>query len=624
MNTEFLKPLYVGNLLNKFCLTIGMIPTSYLLSLSYEEQILSIGKYLEDTVYPAINNNAEALAELQKLYLDLKDYVENYFTDLNVQTEIDNKLDDMAESGELAEIINEQIFNSLDDRIETLEGQMTTVLTDIENLQSATNSYNYFKSVFLNNLKNDTNQTILFAGDSLVLGGDPTAQNNFPTVFRNFINDWYENQNLSAINCGVGGALSSAGLTNFENYLAYNPTTIFWSYGTNDITQNIPLSQIIKNLDDFYNLCIAENIELIVIIPPPNFKNNFRSQGMKMLATVMETYCKQHGILYVNAYKYVDNLYQTLAYSNVDLQPDQTHFSDYTVLSDAIIHDLIPSVYVQSDNVITNLAFGRQPNRIKTDAQFLSSTTISPFSNGYKIVNDTTQFEFYVICKKPSIIYLNSYARNNVGEITLKVDNTNYNLNAHNSNNSSTDATGYMINIRIPVLLKAGKHRIRLVSFNGSENQYFYLYGLIMQEIINPTSMNIPYWQRNQKLCLFSGNETSATNISLSNPVKNCNELKVITGTNGANNLTAHTINMTEPYKHFATDGNNFKFAICSNDSVVLAHLIINGEANTFSYTSSVPIRAIYGYNNNSLLQYEPDLLEEFDVSNNNSSVNIT
>ena len=81
---------------------------------------------------------------------------------------------------------------------------------------------------------------------------------------------------------------------------------------------------------------------------------------------------------------------------------------------------------------------------------------------------------------------------------------------------------------------------------------------------------------------------------------------------------------MTEPYKHFATDGNNFKFAICSNDTVVLAHLIINGEANTFSYTSSVPIRAIYGYNNRSLLQYEPDLLEEFDVSNNNSSVNIT
>lgn len=451
MNSQFLKPLQVGNLLNKFCLTIGMIPTTYLLSLTYEEQILAIGKYLEDTVFPAINNNAEALAEVQKLYSDLKYYVDNYFNDLNVQTEINNKLDEMDENGDLDRIINEEIFSDLEDRIENLENTMENVV-----LENST-VYNYFNSNFLNNLRNNSNQTILFAGDSLTLGGDPTAQNNFPTVFRNFINDWYSEQNLSAINCGVGGALSQRGLTDFETYLQYNPTTIFWSYGTNDITQNVPLSQIMKNLDDFYKLCIEENIELIIIIPPPNFKNNYRSQGMKMLATVMEAYCKKHGLLYVNAYKYIDNLYQTLTYNNVDLQPDQTHFADYTVLSDAIIHDLIPTVYVQSDNIITNFAFGRQPNRIKTDAQFLSSTSISPFSNGYRIVNDTTQFEFYVICKKPSYVYLNSYARANVGEVTFKIDNTNYNLNAHDANNTSSDATGYMIDIRIPVLLKPRK-----------------------------------------------------------------------------------------------------------------------------------------------------------------------
>ena len=33
----------------------------------------------------------------------------NWFNNLDVQDEIDNKLDDMAESGQLAEIINEQI-----------------------------------------------------------------------------------------------------------------------------------------------------------------------------------------------------------------------------------------------------------------------------------------------------------------------------------------------------------------------------------------------------------------------------------------------------------------------------------------------------------------------------------
>ena len=95
-NLNLIKPEKVQNIINKFCYTIGMIPTSYKMSLTYEEQIIAIGHYLETTVYPAINNNAEALGELQNLFLDLKNYVDNYFDNLDVQSEINNKLDEMA------------------------------------------------------------------------------------------------------------------------------------------------------------------------------------------------------------------------------------------------------------------------------------------------------------------------------------------------------------------------------------------------------------------------------------------------------------------------------------------------------------------------------------------------
>lgn len=108
-NLEMIKPKRVQNIINKFCLTIGMLPTSYKISMTYEEQILAIGHYLETTVYPAINNNAEALAELQNLFIELKNYVDNYFDDLDIQAEINNKLDDMAQSGELAKIIAQYI-----------------------------------------------------------------------------------------------------------------------------------------------------------------------------------------------------------------------------------------------------------------------------------------------------------------------------------------------------------------------------------------------------------------------------------------------------------------------------------------------------------------------------------
>ena len=89
----------------RFCCTIGNLPTSYMESLTYEEQLIWLCNYLENTVIPTVNNNAEAVKELQDLYVVLKDYVDNYFNNLDVQEEINNKLDQMAESGQLTDII---------------------------------------------------------------------------------------------------------------------------------------------------------------------------------------------------------------------------------------------------------------------------------------------------------------------------------------------------------------------------------------------------------------------------------------------------------------------------------------------------------------------------------------
>lgn len=89
----------------RFCCSIGAIPASYLVSMSYEEQLLWLCDYLENTVIPTVNNNGEAVAELQGLYTQLKNYIDNYFTNLDVQQEINNKLDEMAENGELEKLL---------------------------------------------------------------------------------------------------------------------------------------------------------------------------------------------------------------------------------------------------------------------------------------------------------------------------------------------------------------------------------------------------------------------------------------------------------------------------------------------------------------------------------------
>lgn len=88
-----------------FITTIGELPSSFTESMSYYELLAWLCNYLEKTVIPAVNENAAATKELQDLFVELKDYVDNYFDNLDIQTEVDNKLDEMADSGQLADII---------------------------------------------------------------------------------------------------------------------------------------------------------------------------------------------------------------------------------------------------------------------------------------------------------------------------------------------------------------------------------------------------------------------------------------------------------------------------------------------------------------------------------------
>lgn len=96
----------------RFCMSIGAIPTSYKDSLDYYETLLWLIKYLEETIIPTVNNNGEAVSELQTLYIQLKDFVDNYFENLDVQEEINNKLDEMALDGTLSNILNGKIYIS--------------------------------------------------------------------------------------------------------------------------------------------------------------------------------------------------------------------------------------------------------------------------------------------------------------------------------------------------------------------------------------------------------------------------------------------------------------------------------------------------------------------------------
>lgn len=90
----------------RYCSAI--IPTMFDDSLSYYEALCALNNFLQTNVIEVINNNATVTDEYIQLTKDLKSYVENYFENLDVQEEINNKLDEMAEDGTLGNILRQQ------------------------------------------------------------------------------------------------------------------------------------------------------------------------------------------------------------------------------------------------------------------------------------------------------------------------------------------------------------------------------------------------------------------------------------------------------------------------------------------------------------------------------------
>lgn len=135
-----------------FCQHI--IPLAYDESMSYYETLCALRDYLVNTVIPAVNNNADAVTELQESYTnfiktinnkvsELESYMDNYFKNLDVQTEINNKLDEMAKSGELTEIIGQYLeLNSV------LAFNTRSDLKNANNLNNGSFTYCFGKNTY--------------------------------------------------------------------------------------------------------------------------------------------------------------------------------------------------------------------------------------------------------------------------------------------------------------------------------------------------------------------------------------------------------------------------------------------------------------------------------------------
>ena len=158
-------------------MTIGELPASYVESMTYYEMLAWLCNYVQKTVIPAVNNNAEAVAEIQQ-----------WIETLDLQDEVNQKLDEMVEDGTLAEIINQEIFGELNEQVTQNKNNISDLQTAISNLP--TDEANITKLIKYNQY---TTQPL--KGGKLTL---PTAFNAFQgNLYRDVDGNIYDDLDLS-------------------------------------------------------------------------------------------------------------------------------------------------------------------------------------------------------------------------------------------------------------------------------------------------------------------------------------------------------------------------------------------------------------------------------------------
>lgn len=85
-----------------------VLPLVYDDSLSYYELLCKVVIYLNNVI-KTVNNISESMQNIVVIFEELKKFVEDYFKNLDVQDEIDKKLDEMAANGQLSSILAEAL-----------------------------------------------------------------------------------------------------------------------------------------------------------------------------------------------------------------------------------------------------------------------------------------------------------------------------------------------------------------------------------------------------------------------------------------------------------------------------------------------------------------------------------
>lgn len=216
----------------------------------------------------------KSFATYEEAFADLKNFVDSFFENLNLQEEVNKKLDEMVTSGEMSAIIKNLLtskkyifigdsYGTFDiNWVDICANSLKLTKEEYYNLSVAETGFGcYADNGFLNNLKKFTGNKNEIT-DIVVCGGINDSlfhevndlYNNVSTHIRDFIEYCRINFPIATISIGyIGSALDSS--TVLSDRTRQNQTWCLWCYQNNAISNNAKFLNGCENSmhTSFYN-----------------------------------------------------------------------------------------------------------------------------------------------------------------------------------------------------------------------------------------------------------------------------------------------------------------------------------------------------------------------------------
>ena len=399
---ENLEPVQKLTPFTKMVMSIGTLPSSFYASMSYYESMVWLYEYLKNEVIPTVNGNAEAVEELQEAFTTLENYISTYFDNLDLQQEVNTKLDQMAEDGTITNLIQQYIDPIFTDYKDSLDGTIDEFIQQTNNsIQGQDEEISTFKTTVNGQINAiDTKVSSAISGTPkgvyATVSDLTTADPNHDYIYLVLADGkWYY---YNGANWAAGGVYQSAGIgygaveasnlsSSIQNALYIKSPSITWTDG-----------------EYFFNNGSYSNVGFCKSNPIQLAKNEtirVKAQG----------------------YNQNVNIFTLVTSENVPTQVDRVLCTDstfkyyeYTAFEDCYI-----SICSTVSNRIDDLIIYKNIDSFKTE--FISIDITKNLSSGYMVPNGIV------------VTQHNSYRKTDYIEMSPNTKYTLYNLNFNSTDN---------------------------------------------------------------------------------------------------------------------------------------------------------------------------------------------